>query len=374
MKKYKLIKSLLISAPLLITPLIANSCTVNANPASRQQILTAIEKFAKENKVDLNQINYSSIKYQANSVKNEQELITFNFAEKSNVKGMLLTNTYTGSMTYHTNKKEFSLNKWVNSKMPGTYGSSLQWAATIIGDGSGPSSKEKKVNFTLCLSSNFWNVFEFNYQNPKTTINQLFAAVGLSQEKVQYFKKNDFQSIEDGASHYATVDGGNFAVFQVINDKVVWTNLDSNQAANALELADNGSLASLALLNQTNKQYHLFLSNDVLKQLDEIYQLNNNFKTNQYLQFKYLIDHWSNKSSTENKGNDQVGIQIASAPDAFKNGNASIDDVVTCLLNLLKNDYSKLTEMLSKNYQAYNLIFNKTSGVWTFSSYSKFTN
>ena len=368
MKKYKLIKSLLISAPLLITPLIANSCTVNANPASRQQILTAIEKFAKENKVDLNQINYSSIKYQANSVKNEQELITFNFAEKSNVKGMLLTNTYTGSMTYHTNKKEFSLNKWVNSKMPGAYSSSLQWAATIIGKG-GESS-----DFILCLSSDNWGTFNNIYQDPNSTIAQLFDGVDLNKNKEQYFTKADFQSIENGQTHYATVDSNHFAVFHVVNRKVVWTNLDSNQAANSLELASDGALASLSLLNQTNDQYHLFLSKDVLKQLDEIYQLNKNFQTNKYLQVKYLEDHWSNKNNNETEDIEQVGIQIASAPDAFKNGNASIDDVVTCLLNLLKNDYSKLTEMLSKNYQAYNLIFNKTSGVWTFSSYSKFTN
>ena len=371
MKRYKLFKTLIISFPALVTPLIANSCTVNANPASRQQILTAIEKFAKGNKVDLNQINYNSIKYQANSVKNEQELITFNFAEKSNVMGTLLTNTYNGSMTYHTNKKTFNLNEWIDNKMPGTYSSSIQWASTIIGKG-GPSS-----DFTLCLSSPNWETFKDVYQDPASTIARLFNSVDLNKNKEQYFYKADFQAIINGTTHFAGLDTNNFAVFHVVNRKIVWTNLNSNQAANSLELTNNGensTLASLALLNQTNDQYHLFLSNDILKQLDEIYQLNNNFQTNQYLQVKYLKDHWSNKNNKKTNDIEQVGIQIASAPDAFKNGNASMDGVVTCLLNLLKNNYSKLTEMLSKNYQAYNLIFNKTNDVWTFSSYSQFTN
>ena len=69
----------------------------------------------------------------------------------------------------------------------------------------------------------------------------------------------------------------------------------------------------------------------------------------------------------------QLGFQIASSPE-YSTGNASLDDVVKCLLNLLKNDYSKLTEMLNKNYTAYYLTFNKTSSAWAFGSYSQFNN
>ena len=366
MKKYKLIKTLLITTPIVVTPLIANSCNANTKAATNSQIKNAIFTFARNHGINKNNIATKSIKYQASSVKDEKELITFSFNENKNISSSYLTNQYNGSMTYDTNKQKFSLNKWNDRKIPGKLDFNSEYPSTIF-------SNKKNVadyhnNFTLAINGSDVKTidvaFEFNY-----TVKELFNALGLDLNKVQNYQLNDFKDIYNHNYGFSSSDVS--IVFHIVNQKVVWTNIN-NSAEDALPTPD-GNINSMALLNQTNDKYNLLLNASILKQLDEIYQLNNNFNTNQYLQQAYLKDHWAVKKNSLDEVT-QWGIEIASAPDAFKSGNASIDDVVVCLLNLLKNDYSKLTEMLSKNYQAYNLIFNKTNDVWTFDSYSQFTN
>ena len=67
MKKYKLLKTLFVSTPLLVTPLIAASCdTQKSNTvATDQQIKDAILNFAAKHDINKKTIDLNSVNYQA---------------------------------------------------------------------------------------------------------------------------------------------------------------------------------------------------------------------------------------------------------------------------------------------------------------------
>ena len=280
---------------------------------------------------------------------------------RSNIPGSYFLNTYSGTMIYHTDSTKFTLqnNKLSKRGIPGYYESSLHNPSTIYGSSN---------DYILCLAYPFYLPFIGGIQN-KHNIKLLFQESDLNPDKTENFKLSDFTVINKNA--YSNISPGYFAAFHVVNQQVVWTNLTTNK--NILHTSDNNDLSNVAFLNQANNKYTLFINNTVLRQLNEIYLRNNKFKTNPYLQPIYLKPHYTTKIDKQTGLPSQLGFQIASSP-AYNNGNASLDDVVTCLLNLLKNDYDKLTEMLNKNYTAYYLTFNKTSDVWTFGTYSQFNN
>ena len=111
MKKYKLLKTLFISTPLLVTPLIAASCdTKKSNTvATDQQIKDAIFNFAKEHGINKNDIDSNSMSYLAAPEKNYLEAIIFSFKMKNNTADSYFLNTYGGIMIYHTDTKKFTL-------------------------------------------------------------------------------------------------------------------------------------------------------------------------------------------------------------------------------------------------------------------------
>ena len=363
MKKYKLLKTLFVSTPLLVTPLIAASCdTQKSNTvATDQQIKDAIFNFAAKHDINKKTIDLNSVNYQAAPEKNYLEAIIFTFKMRSNIPGSYFLNTYSGTIIYHTDSTKFTLhnNKLNKRGIPGYYESSLHNPSTIYGSSN---------DYILCLASGYFDTFCVGIEN-KDNIKLLFQESDLNPDKTKNFKLSDFTVINKNA--YRGILPRYFAAFHVVNQKVVWTNLTTNK--NILHTSSNDALSNVAFLNQANNKYTLFINNTVLRQLNEIYLQDKNFQKNPYLQPTYLKPHYTTKIDKQTGLPSQLGFQIASSP-AYTNGNASLDDVVTCLLNLLKNDYSKLTEMLNKNYTAYYLTFNKISDVWTFGSYSQFNN
>ena len=361
MKKYKLLKTLFVSTPLLVTPLMAASCDTKANPGpipTYQQIKGAIIDFAKEHGINKDDMDPNSIHLQAQDEKGLPNNINFSFKMWNNVPDSYFLNIYNGTLVYHGNPIKFTLTKWNKEGAPGYYESSLHNPSTIYGSSN---------DYTLCLAHPFFDKFCAGIQN-KENIKLLFQESFLNPAKATTFKLSDFAAIN---GDYRGISPGYFAAFHVVNQKVVWTNLTTND--HFLHTSSNDALSNVAFLNQANNKYTLFINNTVLRQLNEIYLQDKNFQKNSYLQPKYLKQHYAAQTGAPAVATQKIGFQIASSP-AYTNGNASLGDVVTCLLNLLKNDYSKLTEMLNKNYTAYYLTFNKASDVWTFGSYSQFNN
>ena len=316
----------------------------------------AIFNFAKEHGINKDDMDTNSIHFQRQDEKGLPNNINFSFKMWNNIPDSYFLNIYSGTMVYHGNPIKFTLSKWNKGSTPGYYESSLENSSTIYGSSN---------DYTLCLASGFYLNFVAGIQK-KENIKLLFQASALNPDKAQNFKLSDFAPI-NGA--YRAIIPGYFAAFHVVNQQVVWTNLTTNK--NILHTSSNDALSNVAFLNQANNKYTLFINNTVLRQLNEIYLQDKNFQKNSYLQPKYLKQHYAAQTGQPAVATQKIGFQIATSP-AYTNGNASLDDVVTCLLNLLKNNYSKLTEMLNKNYTAYNLIFNKTGGVWTFGNYSEF--
>ena len=361
MKKYKLLKTLFVSTPLLVTPLIAASCDTN-NPGpipTYQQIKDAIIDFAKEHGINKDEMDTNSIHFQGQDEKGLPNNINFSFKMWNNVPDSYFLNIYNGTMVYHGNPIKFTLSKWNKGSTPGYYQSSLEYPSTIYGSSN---------DYTLCLDSTFLHPFTSGIQN-KYNITKLFQVSSLNPDKTKNFKLSDFTVIYK--NNYRDITQGYFAAFHVVNQQVVWTNLTTDK--HFLHTSSNGALSNVAFLNQANNKYTLFINNTVLRQLNEIYLQDKKFQKNPYLQPTYLKQHYAAQTGAPAVATQKIGFQIASSP-AYTNGNASLDDVVTCLLNLLKNDYDKLTEMLNKNYTAYYLTFNKTSDVWTFGTYSQFNN
>ena len=365
MKKYKLLKTLFVSTPFLVTPLVAacgdtNNLILIPDPnATDSQIKAAIINFAKVHAIDKNDININSINFQASSQKNNLETINFSFKMKSNIPDSYYVNAHSGTMIYHKDSVKFDFKTWKpQSSIPGYYQSDLVYPCTIYGNSN---------DYILCLSSYYFGVFLAGLKN-KDDIKSLFSNSFINPNKAKDFQLSDFTAINK--NNYPRITIGKFVAFHVVNQKVAWTNLPT--AANSLNTSDNNDLSNVAFLNQANNKYTLFINNTVLRQLNEIYSKGKDFKTNPYLQPTYLRQHYTTQTGSDGAVI-QLGFQIATSP-SYTNGNASLADVVTCLLNLLKNDYAKLTEMLKKNYNAYYLTFNKTSDVWVFSSYSEFSN
>ena len=362
MKKYKLLKTLFVSTPLLVTPLIAASCDTKPNPGpipTYQQIKDVIIDFAKEHGINKDEMDTNSIHFQGQDEKGLPNNINFSFKMWNNVPDSYFLNIYNGTMVYHGNPIKFTLSKWNKGSTPGYYESSLHNPSTIYGSSN---------DYTLCLSSSEYILFLAGIADKKN-IKLLFQSSALNPDKAKNFNLSDFEAIYKNV--YRTITPGYFAAFHVVNQKVVWTNLTTNK--NILHTSSNDALSNVAFLNQANNKYTLFINNTVLRQLNEIYLQDKNFQKNSYLQPKYLKQHYAAQTGEPAIATQKIGFQIASSP-AYTNGNASLDDVVACLLNLLKNDYGKLTEMLNKNYTAYYLTFNKASDVWTFGSYSQFNN
>ena len=362
MKKYKLLKTLFVSAPLLVTPLIAASCDTKANPGpipTDYEVKVAIFNFAKEHGINKDDMDTNSIHFQRQDEKGLPNNINFSFKMWNNVPDSYFLNIYNGTLVYHGNPIKFTLQNWNQRTIPGYYQSSLENSSTIYGSSN---------DYILCLASGYFDTFCVGIEN-KDNIKLLFQESTLNPNKAKNFKLSDFTVINKNA--YRGILPRYFAAFHVVNQKVVWTNLTTNK--NILHTSSNDALSNVAFSNQANNKYTLFINNTVLRQLNEIYLQDKNFQKNPYLQPTYLKPHYTTKIDKQTGLPSQLGFQIASSP-AYTNGNASLDDVVTCLLNLLKNDYSKLTEMLNKNYTAYYLTFNKISDVWTFGSYSQFNN
>ena len=217
---------------------------------------------------------------------------------------------------------------------PSKFSPSLNTASSITGKG-GPSS-----DFTLCLSSPNWETFKDVYQDPTSTIARLFNSVDLNKNKEQYFTKADFQAIINGATHFAGLDTNNFAVFHVVNRKVVWTNLDSNKAANALKLSNNGESSTLtaSFINENNNTNVLINQNIYLK-IENVFVY-------AYENWKYLKLHVPEISWQ------QYAVDYSFKQSSINTYNLNTTALVTVMTNLASNfsfniDTSHLNQNLS---------------------------
>ena len=385
------------------------SCDNNKNPynsVTKDQEIYTLNNFIQKNKSKLDpgfkfydsHDNTDSI-FNNHKEKNNIQMIdwTINSGQNS-IKDNLhskLKASYSGVMEYNLKTKKFILDgdPFNNVQyIPGNFSSSLNIPSMISGD---------TDDFTIAVSSGKLNGLEIMLQNGPTKAKskqELFK--NMEWYNPSNFKRltlDNLRSICDKPQSW-DVPSGYMAIIHVKKTKktknkfqIVWSNLNNpTEKKSLVEYGIHGYLTNTFWKNVTRKpnssiktlQNHLWISKSLLTM---IYQLKSN-NLNQFLNNSASFFSWLNpvESISEiNQHGYKPGIQIAkNTTQTQKQYNTSQTELWDGINNLLTNwsvNQNIIKGLLiakpilppnwqgkNKDYQAYDLVFDKSNNKWTF--------
>ena len=200
---------------------------------------------------------------------------------------------------------------------PSKFNTSLQKPSVITGNSN---------DFTLAINGadvkTIYVAFEFNY-----TIEELFNALNLDPNKVQNYQLNDFKDIYNHNYNFSSSDVS--IVFHIVNQKVVWTNIN-NSAEDALPTPDGNLVTSFIKENNTT---NLLVNSSIINKIqsDIIYAKTNwntlkntpNVKSHHFTIYEQYIAYYDFGQNNINKYQiNAVALvdKLTSISNGFANG------------------------------------------------------
>ena len=372
------------------------SCDNNKNPynsVTKDQEIYALNNFIQKNKSKLDpgfkfydsSDNTDSI-FNNHKEKNNIQIIdwTVNSSQNSKKDNMhsMLKASYSGIMKYNLKTKNFILDGDLFNNVeyiPGNFNPSLGIPSMISGNTN---------DFTIAVSS-----------GKLTDFVDLIAPGGFAKGIGDVFKNMEWHNSKNFPKltlpnlksiyqeyNFWNIPPGYMAIIHVKKTKnkfqIVWSNLNSpTEKKSLVEYGIHGYLTN-TFWKKTNSQNHLWISKSLLTM---IYQLKSN-NLNQFLNNSASFFSWLNpvESISEiNQHGYKPGIQIAkNTTQTQKQYNTSQTELWDGINNLLTNwsvNQNIIKGLLiakpilppnwqgkNKDYQAYDLVFDKSNNKWTF--------
>ena len=353
------------------------------NSVTKSQEIYALNNFIQKNKNKLDPgfkfydlFDHTDSIFNNHKEKNNIQIIDWTVnssqnSKKDNIHSKLKA-SYSGIMTYNLRNKTFILNDnpfLQPTYIPGNFNSSLNIPSMISGDTDDftiAANSGKLADFVDLIAPDgfakdigdvFKNMEWHNSKNfPKLTLNILKSI----------YLKYDFWYVPTG---YMAI----IHVKKINNQfQIVWSNLNNQQGNKSLVDSGAGYLTN-TFWKETNIENHLWISKSLLTM---IYQLKTN-NLNQFLNNSTSFFSWLNpiKSISDiDRNGYKPGIQIAKNTNQTElwdginnlltNWNINQKNIKSLLVTkpILPSDWKPK----NKDYQAYDLIFDKNNNNWGF--------
>ncbi len=343
------------------------------NKVTQEQETKALNNFLKqnENKLPTGFITNCKLTFKNNDPIKDIQKIDFTVLGTKNLtnnKDQLIAK-YQGTMSYNLKNKTFNLighpfdNK---SYAPGFFNPGLGVQSMISGN---PN------DFTIVANSAI--LYDFSERIAKgdpiaaNTTQELFN--DMDWNNVSEFNTDPNFLIELNnlyskfQASYWKVPGGYMGLIHIkkINGvlQILWSNLNNDQEKQSLQETGIEGFITNILWKKTTTENHLYISKSLLL---TFYQLKEQ-QSNDFLNNKNIFFNWIKQNNTDK--ND--GIYLTKNSDISNQYNTNKEELWNGLNNLFNNWNTYKTNINnlltdSKQYKAYDLVFNKNNNNWIF--------